>query len=365
MNLPAEKFIPIHAARAPRTETPALVVPIASADEANTASRFENIVNAIAEGRQIAVTIEATSNCNLACTFCGMHSADYDLDDDSGGKAVRKRKQHLKLPVFDAFREKMAGMPPLKVLYFHGHGEPLLNKSLATMVRSAREARLTESVVIVSNGTLLTPHKLRQLADAGVDEIRVSLDVITPATYARIKGADMGEQVVDNILACLKTLRDTDTRLRLAIDCMKWRDPNSPLYAENRLIEARLGDEVARTPNASIRWRDEFGWVDQMGHRDEARERNLPCEQAFYMLMIHADGKVSACCADSAQGLVVGNIHEANHFRDIIRGAPLRQVRTALLNGDFDRLPQCRKCDIHSVVDSALENGKDRLLPIL
>lgn len=342
------------------------VVPIHSANIGHARERFNNIILALRSGRQIALTIEATSYCNLACEFCGMHSEFCDVEDNSRGRTPRKKKGYLRYPVFMSFLNKMIGMPPLKVLYFHGHGEPLLNNDLSQFISAARDAELAEQIVIVTNGTLLTGQKLIQLVQAGITEVRISLDALTPTVYLRVKGAGMAEQVKSNIFECLETINTRNLQVRFAIDCMKWRNKASELYAENRLIESTFADVVAHTPGASIRWRDEFGWIDQMGYGQSSAPvyRTTPCEQVFYMLMVHTDGKVSACCADSTQTLIVGDMNEVNQFQQIVRGSKLQAVRRALLTG-CPEISQCRMCDVFSVVDRELQLGKELLLPIL
>ncbi len=341
------------------------VIPNQLADLASARPRFESIWTALQEGRQIAINFEASSNCNLACSFCGMHSNATDLDIGGVGKLVRKDKHHLRRELFDEFVEKMVGLPPLKVMYFHGHGEPLLNKRLADMIRTVKTLGITESVVIVTNGTLLTVERFQELAEAGVAEVRVSLDVITPEVYKKVKGVDMAEQVVANVLACLERLRNSDITMRLTVETMHWKDTNSPLYQENQLIEARLSEEFSRTPNAILRWREEFNWLEQMGQAPTEYRRNRPCEQPFFMLMIHADGVVSACCADSAKGLVVGDLRQASHMRDIMQGSALRELRKKTLEEDFSTLPQCRSCDAKSVVEIELRHRKHELLNLI
>jgi len=102
-----------------------------------------------------------------------------------------------------------------------------------------------------------------------------------------------------------------------------------------------------------------------MGHQSAARGRARPCEQPFYMLMIHADGVVSACCADSPKGLVVGDLKSASHFRDILNGDPLRDLRRKVLEEDYSSLAQCRNCDAESVVDLELRHHRQTLLDLI
>jgi MoaA/NifB/PqqE/SkfB family radical SAM enzyme len=346
---------------------PSSAVPIASADITQANERIGSVLRALKEGRQIAVTMEATSYCNLECDFCGMHSGAYDLDDSTQGRTPRKAKEHLRYEVFCSFVEKMAGAPPFKALYFHGHGEPLLNKELPRFITTAKERQLSENVVIVTNGTLLTGQELVTLVRAGTNEVRVSLDVMTPAVYAQVKGRDMGQRVVANIHECLAKINEDGLPVRFTIESMKWRSHHAALSAETALIEATFQDLVAKTPGACIRWREEFGWVDQMGHRKPIMpfRRRVPCELPFYNVMIHSDGKVSACCADSSQTLVVGDLSKAQSFREIYQGRKLQMVRRGLLNGDFSGIGQCRSCDVGSVADEGLLVRKDEILPIV
>lgn len=54
--------------------------------------RLESIISSLREERLISLFVEPTSNCDLACQFCAMHSTVVDLDDSSEGKFARKSK---------------------------------------------------------------------------------------------------------------------------------------------------------------------------------------------------------------------------------------------------------------------------------
>jgi radical SAM protein with 4Fe4S-binding SPASM domain len=61
-------------------------------------------------------------------------------------------------------------------------------------------------VLFNSNAITLSDRRARGLIEAGLDELRVSLDASTPATYRRIRGVDAFDRVVRNLegLARLK-----------------------------------------------------------------------------------------------------------------------------------------------------------------
>ena len=54
-------------------------------------------------------------------------------------------------------------------------------------------------VLFNTNGTLLTERKGRELIDAGLDELRVSLDAAEAQTFKVVRGKDMFDRIVRNV----------------------------------------------------------------------------------------------------------------------------------------------------------------------
>jgi radical SAM protein with 4Fe4S-binding SPASM domain len=86
----------------------------------------------------------------------------------------------------------------------HGIGEPLLNRDLPRMIAHLKARGAT--VLFNSNAITLGTRLGQALIDAGLDELRVSLDGTTAGTYARVRGVDAFAKVVTNLeqLAVLK-----------------------------------------------------------------------------------------------------------------------------------------------------------------
>src|SRR5262249_5689674 len=76
---------------------------------------------------------------------------------------------------------------------------PSLGKDLPAMIAHAK-ARGAH-VLFNSNAITLTGRWQAALVDAGLDELRVSLDASTPETYARVRGVDALEKGVANLEA--------------------------------------------------------------------------------------------------------------------------------------------------------------------
>ncbi len=133
--------------------------------------------------------LETTSRCNSLCETCIL---------TFGGREPQRDLS------WDEFHRVVDQFPILERVLLHGIGEPLLNRELPRMVTflKARHA----DVLFNSNALTLSPEIARALIDAGLDELRASLDGSTRATYARIRGVDAFDRVVRNLeqLASLK-----------------------------------------------------------------------------------------------------------------------------------------------------------------
>ena len=135
--------------------------------------------------------LETTSRCNSLCETCIL---------TFGGREPQK---DLAWP---EFRTIVDQFPVLDRVLLHGIGEPLLNRDLPRMVGHLKERGAT--VLFNSNVITLRPRLGRALIDAGLDELRVSLDATTPETYARVRGVDAFAKVVANLERFAGTKRE-------------------------------------------------------------------------------------------------------------------------------------------------------------
>lgn len=329
--------------------------------------RYKSLVQGLQECRQIVLNIEVTSACNLRCQFCAMHRDP--IDKHSSKPTVRKQKvvRSMRLTAFSNIIKRLEGLPPLKVLYLVGHGEPLLNPHLPEMVGLARDNSIAKRIVIVTNGVLLNSNVLRSLVSRGVNEIRVSLDLFSPKKYEEVKGKDHALTVRNNVESCLQTIRSENLPVSFNIECLNWRTSDPDLQLETHKIIDYFSGLVSEVSGASIRIRNEFGWVNQMEQKetDCSGGRHLPCEQPFFQLLVHADGDISPCCLDSSKTFVVGNIFAVKSLREIMFNFPLKRFREKLLMQDYKGIEPCRVCNFSSPVDLLLLERRQEVLKIM
>ncbi len=137
--------------------------------------------------------VEPTTVCNLNCRPCIRN-----IWEDP--------KKHMDMAVFDQLVEQLKEFPGLQRVVFSGLGEPLTHPHILDMVQRVRERGL--AVTIGSNGLLLDEAVSRELVQLGVDRLVVSLDGVTPDTYAGVRGATIS-RVLDNIRSLNKVKRES------------------------------------------------------------------------------------------------------------------------------------------------------------
>jgi MoaA/NifB/PqqE/SkfB family radical SAM enzyme len=108
-------------------------------------------------GRPFCISFEITYSCNARCKHCHL-----------GGPAREDRASP------ERFGEIAAALRPV-VAQISG-GEPLLRQDVLQIVRAVRKPGKAPFIVLTTNGALLTVDRYRELREAGVDEISLSLD---------------------------------------------------------------------------------------------------------------------------------------------------------------------------------------------
>lgn len=110
------------------------------------------------------VNIEVTKRCNAKCNFCNYweEKGPPELDDYTD--------------VIKQFRPVVVSL---------SGGEPLIRRNLHEIIRKFRP--YCHYVGMVTNGTLLNEERARELFDAGVNQLSVSLD-FTDETHDKMRG---------------------------------------------------------------------------------------------------------------------------------------------------------------------------------
>ncbi len=130
------------------------------------------------------VYIEPTIDCNLDCVTCFRNGWD-------------EPRGRMSEETFAAILDGLRVLDPLPTVYFGGIGEPLFHKGTVAWI--AQVKALGARVEMITNGTLLTERRSRELIDAGLDLLWVSIDGASPESYADVRlGAEL-PRVLENL----------------------------------------------------------------------------------------------------------------------------------------------------------------------
>ena len=126
-------------------------------------------------GPPFLISWNLTKRCNLKCAHCYLDSAELDGASD------------MPTPEALSIIDEAASYAPGAMLIMTG-GEPLLRPDLTELTRYATDKGFT--VVIGTNGTLLTEVKARELMEGGVKGIGISLDSASPDFHDAFRGVE-------------------------------------------------------------------------------------------------------------------------------------------------------------------------------
>ncbi len=192
------------------------------------------------------ITVFLTYRCNLDCPYCKTIART----ETERERSPQKRRVH-DLESFEALLASYGGAP-VRHLHFTG-GEAALVPDLPSMARSARR-RGVEALSLTSNGTL-APDRYLALLEAGLTELRISLDANEAALGATLTGRRGAFDATVRTLDALALAKGAGARFTLII--------NSVIGLENR---ARLPQLV----RFFLRFRpDDVKLITEVDRRDE------------------------------------------------------------------------------------------------
>lgn len=132
--------------------------------------------------------VSLTDRCNLRCVYCMPPE----------GIALAPREEILSYE--EILRVVRIGAARgIRKVRLTG-GEPLVRRGLASFIRALKEVPGIREVVLTTNGLLLAS-MARELAEAGLDRVNVSLDTLRPERFRAITRFDGLQAVLEGLKA--------------------------------------------------------------------------------------------------------------------------------------------------------------------
>jgi len=282
------------------------------------------------------IFIDPSDACNFKCRFC-------PTSDRSLMKSVGRPWKQLSFDLFKKIVRDMGSFDePVKVLRLYKDGEPLLNKKLPDMIRYAKDAGVALRVDTTTNASLLTKTNAKNLVDAGLDRINISIYGTSNAHYENFSGVSRQfEAVLANVKSFYEVRGDCEMLVKINGDSL------SEIEKEQFLVE--FGDFTDKIyiehtmscwPEFKLRGVEVNPDVGLYGQ--EIKEIDT-CPYPFYSMAVNSDGLVSTCFLDWGRKLVIGNV-ESESIVGIWKGQPMRQYQKMFLEGHRKQHPVCGNC---------------------
>lgn len=280
--------------------------------------------------------IEVTNVCNFKCEFCA--SVDNPKVD-----AMKKGFMDYQMfcKIIDDIREFKGQM---KQLIFHLLGEPLLHPQIANMIAYAKKAEVSEKLILYTNGSKLTPELSRQICDAGIDYIQLSIEHVNNSGYEKVTRVKLDyDKFLANVgYLCAYKPKESFVSAKI-LDCGLTDEEKEKFYKDFTGITDECHIEtLMQTVPLNIK-------DTTMGHGRtttndgyEAVEKEV-CTPPFYLLGISWDGLVSPCVCDWQKGIIVGDVSR-NSVKEIWEGDKMKEFRKMQLSKKRRLHPICGSC---------------------
>ena len=175
-------------------------------------------------GRNITyLRISITDRCNLRCKYCMP-----DGVTDVGMKNILTFEE-----IWEIVRTGVSlGITHIRIT----GGEPLVRKGCVDLIRGIREIPGVETITMTTNGVLLGNYA-KQLKEAGVDGVNISLDTLDPEEFFKITG----KRELQEVLAGIRAAKTAGLPVKLNAVNRKELDP-IPLvrYAQEENLPLRF-----------------------------------------------------------------------------------------------------------------------------
>lgn len=276
----------------------------------------------------VDVSLELSSFCTNTCGYC--YHADQKKLPFQRGKMSREL-------AFKVIRE--AADMGVNSLKFNFRGESTMNPHFEEITAYAKSlARGATFIDRITNSNFNFKNDREDIFRGLCNQtkVKVSFDSFIKEVFEKQRRGSNYERTIENIdkfyqypgrenilvIQSVRTLLNKDEDLKHEI---KKRWPNA-LASVRDCVEGRTQ-------------RDTSEFVEKYLDQDNRQS----CLQAHVRLMVHWDGKVSACCPDITGKLILGDAN-TEHLKDIFNSPKAEKLRTSLNNKTAFAYSPCKSC---------------------
>ena len=268
--------------------------------------------------------VEVTNRCNLTCPTC-------PLGTDLAYQGYDKSDLN-----FEQFKKAIDQIPSLIYVTLQGIGEPLLNKDIMKMLQYCTQRGI--STYINTNGTILTENKSRELIEAGLCNLSISVNSFDEKVFADTRSGASIKKIAENIKKFIEIKKGTNSKkpiVSFRAILMKETEPHMEdlvlkadelgidvlyiqlfmsIIADKNLMESSLKpDEVEAFSSKLERWKRQVKMQIVTESFGKSSNNLGQCKLPWFSPNITAEGYITPCCTISNPSILnMGNIFESS-----------------------------------------------------
>jgi pyruvate-formate lyase-activating enzyme len=314
--------------------------------------------------RPFELTLDPSTHCQLSCPYCSV-----------GNKTIQ-RTPGLFSPELNKQVLNELGETAFIIWYF-STGEPLLNRQIGELLSLAQQYELF--TILSTNLSLPLPdERIDDLLRSGLGAICVSLDGVSPQSYARYRVGGDFDLVVDNMTRLIRRKQE----LGLAFPLIEWRflvfRHNQAEMNQAAAMAAKFGVDLleffpgygppdAQDPEVQMCTPDTPIGGPSGPALDQARKRRdtflrrrlkgakegdpeIPasmlrhkCDWLYFGTTVFSGGSVGPCCVSNDEPDDFGHLERTEMFSEIWNNARYRAARQ-LFAGQPSPDLVCNRC---------------------
>ena len=243
------------------------------------------------------VEISDSGTCNRTCSFCPRSDPEYP-----------DKKEFISDKLHNKIFLELSSLNYSGMIIYSGFNEPLLNKKAFENIASARNYLPNAKIELITNGDVLSIHRLKKLFESGLNTILIS---VYDGPDDMIKFEEM----------CKKA--ELDKKQYVIRNRYLPPDQDFGITINNRSGNLLNSEYKIETPKKYL---------------------NRSCYYPGYMFFIDYNGDVLMCSHDWGKKNILGNLYKES-IQDIWLSKKTNIAREKLFKGSRTFKP-CNKCDV-------------------
>jgi MoaA/NifB/PqqE/SkfB family radical SAM enzyme len=279
------------------------------------------------------VVVDITEVCNLACIHCPHPEF--------------KKSKHYSARFLDpALNRKMVdetravGRGKTQYIRYTSEGEPLIHPKGYKMIEyAARNSGVF--VTLTTNGTIMNEKRTKRLLESGVHMIDISIDALTPETYAKVRVNGDLNVTRANVLNLLNWTRSSKSQTKVVVSFVEqqinrheaagfesfWKEQGAH-YVVIRRLHSAAGAAIS---------------IANLLKKETIRAQRYPCLYPWERITLNPRGELAFCPQDWVHGSSVADFR-ATTIAATWQGEFYRRLREAHLRNEFGDHKFCGGC---------------------